>query len=280
MAPVKIVADSTCDLSAELIERYDVDIVPLYVNLGGEMYKDTPALGAGRIFDYVAKTGVLPGTVAASVADFTECFKKWRDAGREVVCITISSEMSCSMQNARIAAEDVGGVTVVDSRNLSTGVGHVVVNASILAGEGKSREEIAAALSEIIPKVRASFILDRLDYMKKGGRCSSVMALGANLLHIKPTILVENGKMRVGQKFRGPLKTVLLEYVDAQLSGREIRPERIFITHPGNMDEEVAAVRARIERHMHFDEILETCAGGTITSHCGQNTLGILFIEK
>ncbi|MDR3645027.1 MAG: DegV family protein [Clostridia bacterium] len=281
MPPIRIVGDSTCDLSPELLEEYHIDIVPLYVNLGGKIYRDTGEITSEKIYEYVKETGVLPGTVGSSVGDFTECFKGLREQGFEVVCVTISADMSCTYQNAKIAAEEVGGVYVVDSRNLSSGNGHVVLNAAIMARSGMSAQEIARELEQITPKVRASFILDNLDYMKKGGRCSSVTLLGANMLKIKPTIFVEGGNMKVGQKFRGLLIRVLEEYVDAQLGGRkDIRTDRIFITHTGNIREQVEIVRARIEQHLHFDAITETHAGATITSHCGPNTLGILFIEK
>ena len=279
--PVKIIADSTCDLSPELIERYHIDIAPLYVNLGDKLYRDDADFTEEQIFDYVRQTGVLPSTIGISVGDWTEYFKKARENGDDVVCITISSAMSCTYESAVIAAGEVGHVWPVDSRNLSTGVGHVVVNAAILAEQGVPAPEIAERLNALTPKERASFILDNLDYMKKGGRCSSVAVLGANLLKIKPTIVVENGEMKVGQKFRGTLAKVLEDYVDAQLEGRsDIRADRIFITHTRIAPELVEVVRRRIGKHMHFDEILETDAGGTITSHCGPNTLGILYVVK
>lgn len=282
MATVKIISDSTCDLSPELIEKYNIDIVPLYINLDGRVLRDGMDVKPEDIFASVEKTGVLPGTIAASVTDFKEIFEKYRNNGCEIVCHTISSEMSSSNQNAKIAADEVGGVWVVDSRNLSTGVGHVVINSALMAQQGMSASSIAKALeSEIIPKVRSSFILGDMDYMKKGGRCSGVAALGANLLKIKPTIIVENGRMKVGHKFRGTLPKVLGEYVDMQLKGRsDIRPELIFITHTGCSREIVDGVAARIKADYPFEQIIETRAGSTITSHCGQNTLGVLFIEK
>ena len=282
MRPVKIVADSTCDLTPELIEQFGIDIIPLYVNLGGKLYRDVnEEINVQQIFDYVSRTGTLPGTVGCSVADFTTVFQKWTEAGYDVVCITISSEMSVTFQSARLAAESFEGVYPVDSRNLSTGVGHVVINGALLAQQGLPADEIARRLQALTPRVRASFILDNLDYMKKGGRCSTVAAFGANLLRIKPTILVENGSMRVGQKFRGTLTRVLEEYVDAQLAGRDdIVTDRIFITHTGEMPEAVEAVRNRIAKHQQFDEVIETHARSTITSHCGPNTLGILFVVK
>lgn len=281
MPKIKILSDSTCDLSAELVEKYEIGLIPLYINLGGRVLPDGVSVSPDDIYAYVEKTGELPGTIASSIEDFRKAFQTYRDQGYEVICHTISSDMSCSFQNARIAAQEVDGVYVVDSRNLSSGVGHVVINAAIMARQGMAAADIVKELEAVIPKVSASFVIDTLDYMKKGGRCSSIMLLGANLLKIKPSILVKDGAMTVGQKYRGSLSNVLMEYVDHQLAGRrDIRTDRIFITHSGCDAETVDAVRARIQTHIAFEEIIETRAGCTISSHCGPNTLGILFVEK
>lgn len=282
MANVKILSDSTCDLSKELIEKYDIGILPLYVNLAGQVYKDNGIdINSQIIYDYVEKTGILPGTIGVSVEDFKTEFEKWRSLGYEVVCHTISSDMSCSFQNAKIAADGMDGVYVVDTRSLSTGVGLLVLNSAELAEQGLDAKTIAEKTQTLTSKVSATFVIDTLDYIKKGGRCSTVVALGANLLKIKPMIVVEDGKMKVGRKYRGLLSKVLETYVEDQLDGRDdIRPQRIFITHTGCSPEIVNSVREKIKSHMHFDEIIETNAGATITSHSGPNTLGILFIEK
>lgn len=282
MAKIKIISDSSSDLTPALLEKYEIEIVPFYINLGGTTLVDGVNVDAGGIYKYVADNGILPGTTACAVEDYRRVFEKWRGEGYDIICHTISSEMSGSCQNARIACEGMSGIYVVDSRNLSSGVGHVVIRSAIMARQGMSAPDIVEALGrDIIPKVRSSFILDNLDYMRRGGRCSSVTLLGSNLLRIKPEIVVENGTMRVGRKFRGPLMKVLEEYVDARLEDTAIiRPELIFITHTGNPPEQVEAVRRRIEMHMHFDEIIETRASGTVTSHSGPNTLGILYVEK
>lgn len=282
MAKVKILSDSTCDLSKEFIEKYDIGILPLYVNLAGKVFKDNGVdINSQVIYDFVKKTGVLPGTIGVTAEDFKTEFEKWHNLGYDVICHTISSDMSCSFQNAKIAADGMDGVWVIDTRSLSTGVGHLVLNSAELALSGLEASEIAKRTQDLVPKVSATFIIDTLDYMKKGGRCSTVTALGANLLKIKPMIVVDNGNMKVARKFRGLLPKVLDDYVDAQLEGRsDIRTHRIFITHTGCSPELVNAVRKRIEKHLHFDEIIETHAGATVTSHSGPNTLGILFIEK
>jgi len=282
MPKIKILSDSTCDLSKELIDEFDIGILPLYVNLGGNRpLRDGVEVSMQGVFDYVDKTGELPGTIAASVEDFHAAFEEWTKKGFGVVCHTISSEMSCSYQNAVIAAADFKNVYVVDTRNLSTGVGLVVLSSAGMAREGMTAPAIVEALKNIIPKVNASFVIDTLDYLQKGGRCSSLTLLSANMLKIKPSICVKNGAMSVGRKFRGSLDRVLMEYVDMQLKGRkDIRTERIFITHTGCAPALVKQVEARIRSHMRFDAITETLAGATIASHAGPNTLGILFIEK
>lgn len=281
MKPVKIISDSTCDLSPELIRQYDIEIIPLYINLGGRVLRDGAEVASADIYEFVRQHHVLPGTIASTVEDFRQAFEKWHDLGYDIICHTISSDMSCSCQNARIAAEGLDGVYVVDSRNLSSGVGQVVIRSAWMAADGLPADQIVRKLGDIVPRVRASFILDTLEYMRRGGRCSGVAALGANLLHIKPEIVVENGVMRLGSKFRGPLPRVLDAYVDQRLQKTDnICPDVIFITHTGCAPEIVRQVSARIASHLHFDHIIETHAGGTVTSHSGPNTLGILYVEK
>lgn len=281
MSKIKIVADSTCDLSPQILEAHGIELVHLYINLGDRQVKDLTETNSKQLIDYVSKSGVLPGTMAPSIEDFKTVFEKWRAEGNEIICITISGDMSSTFQNAKIAGDEVGGVYTVDSRNLSTGNGHIVLNAALMAESGLNAAEIVKNLEELTPKVRSSFILDTLAYMKKGGRCSTVAALGANLLKIKPEIVVRDGKMVVGHKYRGTLKKVLGEYVDAQLNGRsDIRTDRIFVTHSEIDSELVEYVRQKIAENIAFGEIIETAAGGTITSHCGPNTIGILYLVK
>lgn len=282
MSKIKIISDSTCDLTQELIDKYNVGIVPLYVNLGGKVCKDngveiTPQI----IYDYVDKTGKLPSTIGVSVQDFKDEFKKWRDEGYEIICHTISSDISCSYQSAKIAADEIGGVYVVDSRNLSTGIAHLVINSAILASQGLEAQEIFNSSQALANKLNTTFIIDTLDYMKKGGRCSAVIALGANLLKIKPMIALENGKMKVPKKFRGSLTKVLENYIDTIFDKTDdIRTERLFITHTGCSQEILNLVTDRIKKHIAFDEVNITLAGATVTSHSGPNTLGILFLNK
>lgn len=277
---VRISADSTCDLSSELLTRYDITLVPLYVQLGEASLRDGVNVDEQTIFDYVAKTGNLPKTSAPTVADYLESFKKVQQPGQEVVHVSLGSKFSSSYQNACIAAKELEGVYVVDSCNLSTGHGHVLVQAAIMAEHGLNGAEILEKCNQITPKVRASFVVDRLDYLYKGGRCSGVAALGANLLKLKPCIEVIDGEMKVGKKYRGNFDKVLLNYTQDKLSGRQIRKDRVFVTHTECAPEVVKAVVNKVKDLYHFDELHDTLAGSTITSHCGPNTLGVLYIEE
>ncbi len=278
---IKLISDSTCDLSPELIKKYDIEILPLYVTIGEEHLLDGVEVTPDDIYDYVDKSGKLPSTAAPNIGNFLEVFKKYRNEGFEVVHFNISGDFSSSYHNACAAAEEVGGVYVVDSRNLSTGQGHVVLYGAELAAQGKSAREICEACTAITSKVEASFVVDSIDYLRKGGRCSAVAALGANLLKLKPCIEVIDGKMTPSKKYRGKIEKVILQYVEERLAGRnDIDTHRIFVTHTRCDKEVVDAVKKKIAEHFDFDEILETTAGCTITSHCGPYTLGILFIRK
>ena len=278
---VKISADSTCDLSPELVKRYHVVINPLYINNEQGSYRDGVDITPEDIFVYFEQTGKLFTTSAASVSDYTALFGSLTADGSELVHITISAEMSSCYQNACIAAEEVGNVYVVDSRNLSTGMGHIVIEAAILAQKGASGEEIKREMDALTPYVDASFVLEKLNYLYKGGRCSAVASLGANLLKLKPCIEVKDGKMGVGKKYRGSLEKVLLEYVKDRLYGKEdICADRIFVTHCGCDRKIVDPVKKEVASCMDFEEMLETTAGCTVSSHCGPHTLGILYIRK
>ena len=282
MSKIKITADSTCDLSPALIEKYKVTICPLYVVKGEESYRDGVDIKPQDIYDYVTETGNVTKTAAVSVGDYLDFFRPFVEEGFEVVHINISSGFSSCYQNACVAAEELGNVYVVDSLNLSTGSGHAVIEAALLAEQGKSGAEIKEYLDkEIVPKVEASFVIDTLKYLHMGGRCSSVAALGANLLKLKPCIEVMDGKMHVGKKYRGSLEKCIEEYVVARLKDRDdINEKRIFITHTDCPPGIVEAAYNAVKKYGRFEEILETTAGCTITNHCGPGTLGVLFIRK
>ena len=278
---IKITADSTCDLTAELLERYDVELFPLSVILNDKSLKDGVEVTPDDLYRHVEATGNLPTTSAISVGEYMDRFAVLSTQYDAVIHINISAEFSSCYQNACIAAEEFDNVYIVDSRNLSTGHGHVVIEAALAAQRGMSAPEVVDFLNDLTGRVEASFVLDQLAYMVKGGRCSTVAALGANLLKLKPCIEVKDGKMGVVKKYRGPFSKVILEYVKDRLEGREdVIYDRIFITYSSDMPEVVAAVREAVDQCGSFAEIIENRAGCTICSHCGPSCLGILFIRK
>ncbi len=280
MRKVVITTDSCCDLLPEMYEQYGIKKLPLYVTLGDESYFDGVNVTPRDIFEYVDKTGTLPKTAARSVGDFIDFFKGIVDDGNDVVFIGIGSTLSATHQNACLAAAEVGNVYVVDSENLSTGIALSVLKACDLKDQGMSAEEIADKIAAETKLVDASFIVDRLDYLYKGGRCSAVSALGANLLKLHPCIEVNSGKMGVGKKYRGNMKDILVKYVKERLSveGMKYDRTRAFIAHTCvDHQEYVDACIEAVKETGLFDAVYDTPAGSTISSHCGPNTLGILF---
>ena len=277
----KILSDSTCDLSPDLVCRYDIGILPLIVVKADQEYLDGQTITPKDIFDHVAAGGNLCSTAARSVAAYQEAFAGYAGAYDGVVHINISSDFSSSYQNACIAAQDFDNVRVVDSRNLSTGQGLVVLKACELAKTAQSLDQLKAELDAFTSRVEASFVLDKLEYMVKGGRCSSAAALGANLLNLKPSIEVRDGKMSVVKKYRGKYDRCLRNYVMDRLGNREdIDRGTLFITHTPVSDECLEAVREAVKECGHFDNIYETEAGCTVSCHCGPGTLGVLFVRK
>ena len=278
---VKIISDSTCDLSPELLERYDIAITPLCVIKDGKEFHDGVDITPADIFTHVDGGGELCSTAAVSQFEYTQMFTRYAKEYDEVVQINIGSNFSCCYQNACLAAQEFDNVFVVDSGNLSTGQGLLVVAAAKFAQQGVSGIEIAERVRALVPKVETSFLIDRLDYMRKGGRCSTVAALSANLLKLKPCIEVREGKMSVCKKYRGSFEKCIRQYVKERLDGREdIATELVFITHAAADTNVVAAAKEETEQYGSFEEVEETQAGCTVSCHCGPNTLGILFVRK
>ena len=281
MNKIKITCDSTCDLTAELYEKYDVDVASLGISLCDTLYHDGVDIVSSDVFAYVGETGNLPKTSAVSVGEYEQLFKKYTEAGYQVVHINISSHFSSCHQNACIAAKEVGNVYPVDSLNLSSGSGHLVIEAAQMAKQGMSAEEIVENLHILREKLDVSFVLQTLEYLKKGGRCSSLAALGANLLQLRPEIEVKDGRMGVGNKYRGKIDKSISDYVKGRLEGRkDIRTDRIFVTHSHVPSEIVAETMALVKELHPFTEVIETIAGCTISSHCGPACLGVLFFKK
>ena len=278
---VKVTSDSTCDLSPELLKEYDITMVPLTVVKGDENFLDGVTITPADIFAHVAAGGSLCSTAAVSIGEYQNLFQKYASQYDAVIHVNISAEFSSCYQNACLDARDFPNVRVIDSRNLSTGQGHVVLEACKLGKTVDDLEEICRQLQDLTERVEASFVMNRLEYMVKGGRCSSAAALGANLLNLRPCIEVKDGKMQVVKKYRGAYPKCLANYVKDRLAGREdIVPERLFITHTPVEEDALAAVKEAVGQYGRFREVCETSAGCTVSCHCGPGTLGILFIRK
>lgn len=281
MSKIKITCDSTCDLTESLYREYNVEVIPLSVTLGDKVYRDGVDVTSQQLFDYVSKTGTLPKTSAISVGEYLDVWRKYVDDGYDVIHINISSELSTSHQNACLAAQGLGHVYVVDSQNLSSGSGHLVLEAARMAQEGMEAPAIKAHLEEMRSHLDASFVLQTLEYLQKGGRCSSVTALGARALQLRPEIRVRDGGMVVGKKYRGNMEKSVLAYIRGRLAGRtDIDPTRIFITYSSASDDLVEKTVALVKELQPFKEIIVTHAGCTICSHCGPDCLGVLLLTK
>lgn len=276
-------ADSTCDLNAELKDRYDVNYFPLHINLNGKDYQDNVDITPEQVYQEYYDNKVLPKTSAVNVQEYMDHFRPWVEQGFEVIHINLGHALSSSYQNCCLAAQELGHVHVVDSCNLSTGTGLTVIAAGKMIKEGIDAETIAEKLRAGVHKRHASFVLDTLTFLHAGGRCSAVAALGANMLKLKPSIQVNNhdGSMSMGKKYRGSLDKVLAKYTRDQLSKySDINTDLLFITHSGIPQEYIDLVRKTAEDMVPFKEIHVTKASCTISCHCGPNTLGILFETK
>ena len=252
---VKIISDSTCDLSQEVLERYDIDIIPLHIVKGDEELEDGPQIDIHALYEWADKNKTTPKTSAPSIETAMNVMQPYIDEGREIICFSISSEMSTSINVIRMAA--------------------------VMAADGKSREEIKAGIDELIPKVRASFVVDTLVYLYRGGRCNAVSALIGGALAFHPMIVVKDGKMDASRKYRGKIGKVIKNYAkDLEEDLKNAIPDRVFITHSECDAKTVEEVRDYIASLGIFKEIIETRAGGVISSHCGPGTLGVLFIAK
>lgn len=281
---IKITADSTCDLSAELVQRYNVGVMPLAVVLGEKIYRDGVDITPWDIFQYVSQNGVLPKSSAPSVEEYSEFFTAQLADCDAIVHFNISSKASSSHENAARAAQDKqfkSKVLVVDSHALSTGQGLLVLKACDLAREGRSPKDIAEITTKLRDKVNTSFVPDALDYLHKGGRCSLAALMGAKILKLHPFIDMKDGRLYAKKKYMGGIERCLKAYVDELAQQyKNYDKARCFITHSSCGPETVAKVRSLVEQLFGFDEIYETVAGNVVTSHCGKGTLGVLFIYE
>lgn len=284
MKKVAIMTDSTSDLSKELIERYDITVFPLHIHLGEEEYADGIDITPDEIYAWSEKTKEIPKTSALSLYEAKEYIKRTMEKGEEVICFCLSDEMSscCSVMFMAVAELEVEDkVHIIDSKNLSTGIGLQILEAAKLAEKGLDADEIVKHILAIQHKVRSSFVVDSLTFLHRGGRCSSVAALAGNTLKLHPCIFVQDGKMQAGKKYRGKMDKVILSYVDdLKPELLKARKEEVFITHSGCEDSLLVSIKEKLEELEYFENIYITRAGGVITSHCGPGTLGVLFIEK
>ena len=283
MAKIILSADSTLDVSGELLKSTGAILFPMHIILGETSYDDGVNIHPDEIYANFNSTGKLPKTAAINTAEYMERFKPYIDDGYDIIHINIGSGLSSSYQNCVTAAGILGHLYPVDSCNLSSGTGHLVLEASKMIKEGMEAPEIVSKLKELVPKCHSSFVIDKLDYLRAGGRCSTLAMLGANLLQIKPSIqvLTKDGSMTVGKKYRGKLEKVLVDYVNDQLDQYDnIRDDKIFVTHAGMDQKYVDIVKSEVEKRNYFKTIYVERASCTISSHCGPGTIGILFMTE
>jgi DegV family protein with EDD domain len=283
MNSIKIVTDSTCDLSIDLLKAYDISVIPLMISMGEVTKKDVIEVTPDEIYKWSDKTGQTPKTAAPTLGDAIAALDPLMKENLDIIFFGISESMSATCNVIRLVGQNIeyNNLYIVDSKNLSTGIGLQVLRAASMAKNGASAEDIIKDNSEINAKVRSSFIVDTLTFLHRGGRCSGVAALLANTLKLKPEIIVKEGRMVVGKKYRGNIRSVLLKYVqDRRDQLLEADPDRVFITHSGCSSEAIEDIKQYLESLNVFKEILVTRAGGVISSHCGPNTLGVLYICK
>lgn len=279
---IKIISDSTSDLSQDLIKKYDISILPLHVMLGEKDYHDGVDIKPEELYTWSEANKSTPKTAAPSPDEAVQLMRPILEAGHEIICFSISGSMSSSWNVMRLASEELEAsnrVWVFDSQNLSTGIGLLIVEAAVMAEKGMKAQEIVKELERLCPLVRASFVVDTLTYLYRGGRCSGLAAMAGGVLRLHPKIVVNQGKMEPTKKYRGKLIKVVKDYVmDMEPSLKQAKKDRVFITHSGCEQEIIEEVYTYLCSLHRFDEILITRAGSVISSHCGPGTLGVLFI--
>lgn len=281
---IRIMSDSTADLSPELVERYNITVIPLHICLDDAEYRDGVEITPDEIYKWADEHNTTPKTSAISMEDAEGAFRPVIDAGDEIIVFTISSKMSTTYNVLNIAASNLNAedkISIIDSENLSTGIGLLVLAAADMASRGEKRDAIVSEINALRSRVRASFVVDTLVYLHRGGRCSSVAAMAGSMLKLHPEIVVRDGAMFADKKYRGKMDAVILDYThDMELKLLDAVPDRVFITHSGAREEVIEKVKEYLESLEYFKEILVTRAGGVISSHCGPGTLGVLFISK
>ncbi len=281
---VKIISDSTCDLSNDLIEKYNISIIPLHIVLNDKEYKDGLEITPNEIYTWCEKNHATPKTSATGILEVMDVLKEEIKKADEIIMFSVSAKMSATYKTFDMAVEELElmeRVSVINSENLSTGVGHLVMEAAIMAKEGRSRREIVHEIEKMKGMIHASFVVDTLTYLHRGGRCSSISALAGGALKLHPKIVVKDGTMSSTKKYRGKMSSVIMHYVkDMETELLKAKPNRIFITHSGCEKSDIEEVYHYLENLNYFQEILVTRAGGVVSSHCGPGTLGVIFMEE
>lgn len=276
---IAISSDTAIDLPKEMLKKYDIHTIAFGINMGGEFIQDGEGVSE-KIYAFVDETKTLPKTSAVSPEEFKNYFEDLKKSYDGIVHISLSSEISSTFNNARMVAEEMENVYIVDSKSLSTGIALLAISAREFADDGKSVEQVYQMTDALVEKVRASFVIERLTYLYKGGRCNALTLLGANLLKIKPEIVVENGRMGVGKKYRGNINKVAGNYCDDLLAEHpNANKKMVFITHSSSMPQAEEYLEKRL-KEFGFENVYNTPAGGTICCHCGPDTIGVLFIDN
>jgi DegV family protein with EDD domain len=281
MSNVKIFTDSTSDLTLEIINNNDISIIPLYVNFNEKSYRDGIDITTRELYERVEEHGILPKTAAGSPSDFFNAFKPYIDEGKDIIFIGLSSELSSHLQNAALAASEFpeGRIHIIDSLNLSSAIGLLVMKAVDFKNQGLEAYEIAEKVKKLVPKVKTAFVIDTLDYLHKGGRCSAISSFVGGVLKIRPVVKVVDGKMILAQKLMGKREKALSTMLSNVIKEKDhIDMDRIMVTH--SISDDADYLKSELKKALPVKEIIETQAGCVISSHCGPNTIGILYIEK
>ncbi len=278
---IKITADSTCDLPSYILDALDITVIPLHIIVNKDAFRDGINITHEDIFKYIGDENKKCTTASINVYEYEEFFGKFVKDYDAVIHINVGSDLSACYHNAKSAAQNFDNVYIIDSQNLSTGSGHLVYDAALLAKDGYSAEEIVQKIEALVSKLDTSFVMDRLEYLKKAGRCSNIELFAATILNIRPSIEIKNGKMVVSKKYRGSLIKCLEKYIkDRLLNNDGIDYSRLFITHTMCPPEIIEKVKAWVAQYAQFDEVIETIAGTTLSVHAGPNTLGLLYKQK
>lgn len=282
MKPIKLITDSTCDLTKEILEERNIDVIPMHIHFGQDQFADGVELTVDDMYKKVEEYGMLPKSAAISPGEFATVFKKYLDEGYQIIYLGIGYKFSGTLQSANVAKGllESDDIHLIDSGNLSSGSGLLLLRASDLIKEGKDVPSIVKEIEETVPKVRSQFVIDTLEYLYKGGRLNALGAFFGKVLHLHPMIAVKDGEMYVAKKISGAMRKAVRYMVNEAIKQKDdIDPRYMMITH-SKAEKNAVYVKGMLEDSMDLDTIYETYAGCTISTHCGAGTIGILYIMK